>query len=251
MGLMLQKRFDVNNKVYEKYGDQWYQADNDPVALLRAEGHFKNQWIEQKLLENKKTGVALLDIACGGGFLPNHFAKLGYECHGVDIFDSCLKTAEKYDETKSVKYRYGDAHQLPYANESFDVVCIMDFLEHTPDPQVAMNEACRVLKKDGILFFHTFNRNRLCWLVIIKLVEWLVPNTPKKLHILDYFIKPNELEKMLNKNGLVSNEMTGIRPVIFQKPLWKGMFTRIISDHFAFALTSSLLCSYMGFAQKK
>jgi SAM-dependent methyltransferase len=44
---------------------------------------------------------------------------------------------------------FGDAQSLPFADESFDTVLLLDVLEHLPEPERALLEARRVLKTNG------------------------------------------------------------------------------------------------------
>ena len=71
-----------------------------------------------------------------------------------------------------------DAFALPFPHQSFDVICAMDFLEHVEMPEQIIRNSARLLRPNGLFFFHTFNRNLLSYVVVIKGVEWCVPNTP-------------------------------------------------------------------------
>lgn len=51
----------------------------------------------------------------------------------------------------NVKGVYGDACDLPFENETFDVVMSYEFFEHVTDVNLAMKEQIRVLRSDGIL----------------------------------------------------------------------------------------------------
>jgi len=81
----------------------------------------------------------VLDIGCGDrwveGALPPGAAYVGLD----------------YPPTVSLGYAgrpdvFGDAHCLPFPNDSFDTVILMDVLEHLPQPDAAIVEARRVLK---------------------------------------------------------------------------------------------------------
>ena len=69
----------VNNDIYEAYGDRWYTAQDDPVALLRAESKTKTPWvisqIEARFPLTEATRV--LDIGCGRGQLCRIVKVLG------------------------------------------------------------------------------------------------------------------------------------------------------------------------------
>lgn len=235
----------VDNSIYEQYGDKWYTADDDPVALLRAENKIKTPWILERIKKTSK----ILDVGCGAGFLTNELALAGHDVSGVDLSGESLEVAKRFDKTASVKYQLADAYGLPFPDGSFDVVCALDFLEHVEDPQRAIAEFSRVLKPGGQFFFHTFSRNFLSWLVIIKLVEWLIPKTPKNMHVLHLFIKPNELKVFCLNHQMEVQELTGIKPVFSSIPISR-IFSGRVPPEMRFELTRSLALSYMGMASK-
>ena len=49
----MEKTNKINNTFYDHYGDRWYYAYDDPVALLRAENEIKFPWILEKINSNK------------------------------------------------------------------------------------------------------------------------------------------------------------------------------------------------------
>jgi 2-polyprenyl-6-hydroxyphenyl methylase/3-demethylubiquinone-9 3-methyltransferase len=244
----------INNDIYDGLGERWYTAHDDPVALLRKESATKIPWVLAKIQSELKTETGsqprLLDVGCGAGFLTNRLAKENFEVHGVDLSADSLRVARAYDSTKSVKYITADAYKLPYPDNTFDVVTSMDFLEHVENPEAVIKEISRVLKPRALFFFHTFNRNWLAYVIIIKLVEWFVKNTPKHMHILRLFIKPKELAQMCEDHGMATKEFVGVRPR-FTTITIKSLFTGIVPENFGFTLTGSTLLSYLGFAVKK
>lgn len=242
----------VNNAVYNTYGDRWYDADDDPVALLRAESKTKTPWIIDRIKEHNllNQSTKVLDVGCGAGFLSNELAKQGLQVTGVDLSEESLKIAAKHNSTKCVHYQTADAYKLPFGDSTFDVLTAMDFLEHVENPDQVIKEFSRVLKPNGIFIFHTFNRNILAHLIIIKVVEWIVKNTPKNLHVIQLFIKPKELANYCELAGMTTKEMIGIKPVFSTIP-FKNLFTGVVPKTLKFEFTKSLLLSYMGFAIKR
>ncbi|MCO4754874.1 MAG: 3-demethylubiquinone-9 3-O-methyltransferase, partial [Bacteriovoracaceae bacterium] len=204
----------INNDFYNTLGEDWYTAKNNPIAILREEQKAKNPWILSHI--NKHFSGAkdlkILDIGCGAGFLTNTLAMEYDQVIGLDASKSSLEVARNHDQTSKVEYLQGDAYNLPFSDQSLDVVCAMDFLEHVENPRTVIKEAARTLKPNGLFFFHTFNRNFLSWLIVIKCMEWFVPNTPDNLHKLDLFIKPSELDLMMDQHGLTSIQWRGLRP---------------------------------------
>jgi 2-polyprenyl-6-hydroxyphenyl methylase/3-demethylubiquinone-9 3-methyltransferase len=251
----------VNNAFYDTLGDRWLYAQDDPVALLRAEGLAKQAWVKTQLEKFMGGGVhavaasgeygaplKVLDVGCGAGFLARALRGAGHDVHALDYSLPSLRVSQSLDQ--SLYYLRGDALQLPYADGSFDVVTSMDFLEHIEDPAASVREAARVLKPGGLFFFHTFNRNPLAWLIIIKGVEWFVKNTPEHMHVLRLFIKPRELAEMCGQAGLEPIAWTGVRPDFFRRAFWKMLATRTVPEDFRFVTTPSLMLSYLGVARK-
>jgi len=236
----------VNNRFYDELGEGWYSDDNHPVALLRRENAIRIPWIAKTL----SPASALLDIGCGAGFLTNALPKEGHTVTGIDLSEPSLAIAKSRDETQSVRYLTAQATSLPFPDATFDAVCAMDLLEHVEEPQLVIQEASRVLKPRGLFFFHTFNRNLLSYLLIIKGVDWFVPNAPKNMHVYPLFIKPKELAEMCETHRLRLAALHGFRPC-FSRPLWKMLLQRRIPSDLSFRFCRSLQTGYCGYARKR
>jgi 2-polyprenyl-6-hydroxyphenyl methylase/3-demethylubiquinone-9 3-methyltransferase len=239
----------VNNDFYDGYGERWYTAQDDPVGLLRAENRLLGPWVVAEIRRRRRGGsVRVLDVGCGAGFLANELARNGFQVTGIDASEGSLDVARRHDSTGSVDYRSGDALYLTFPDQSFDVVCAMDFLEHVESPERVVSEAARVLAPEGLLFFHTFNRNPLSWLMVIKGVEWFVKNTPLNMHCLPNFIKPAELRRMCESSGLRVEYYRGLAPVAWNSAFWKMILTGKVEDGFTFAFMRFAPAGYAGVA---
>ncbi|MBS0652162.1 MAG: 3-demethylubiquinone-9 3-O-methyltransferase [Verrucomicrobia bacterium] len=240
----------INNAFYDDLNDAWYEEDCHPIALLRAENAVRNPWILKTLKDYGKKSCRILDIGCGGGLLSNELARAGHVVTGIDLSQSSLDQAKKRDVSKSVEYIYCNAEKIPFEDETFDVVCAMDFLEHVESPETIIQEASRLLKPGGLFFFHTFNRNFLSYLLVIKCVEWLVPNVPRNMHVYNLFIRPDELKSMCLKSGLHMRSIQGLMPDMKSAGFWKSFVKRKVSSDFRFAFTPSIKVGFVGFACK-
>lgn len=242
----MERESGINNDFYEELAEKWYTATDHPIALLRAENAVRIPWIIKEIGQNK----SVLDIGCGAGILTNALAKTGHKVSGIDLSESSLKIAKQRDTTQTVDYQTANAYAIPYPDQTFDVVCAMDVLEHVEEPRRLIKEASRVLKSDGLFFFHTFNRNFLSYFVIIKGVDWCVPNAPPNMHVYPLFIKPKELRKMCLDMDLQITKLHGFRPQIFSLPFFKMLFTRKIPHNFGFCFSKSLATGYCGISKK-
>ena len=100
-------------------------------------------------------GTRLLEVGCGAGAV---LAVLGQEFPGVDLVGvdrepRQLEFAARHLERSGVRAQLveADALALPFADESFDHVWMMWFLEHVGDPPSALREARRVLVPGGAI----------------------------------------------------------------------------------------------------
>lgn len=240
----------INNDVYDALADRWYEAQDDPIALLRNQHKVQLPWVLDEIRRNIGYRAEILDMGCGAGFLSNDLALAGHKVTGIDLSTSSLKVAENRDKTKSVRYLQGDVYQVPFPRESFDVVTSMDLLEHVSDPQKVIREATRVLRPGGLFFYNTFHKNPLSWLVVIKGMEWFVKNTPDHYHVYSLFISPKKLKGMLEEAGLEHMQIRGIRPVFAQKAIFNLIRTGEVPKDFKFKFSKAALIAYTGVAKK-
>lgn len=240
----------IDNTWYAGLGARWYTARDTPIALLRAESRHRNPWIAGAIARHRDGRPAcVLDLGCGAGFLANYLAAAGHRVTGIDTTAENLVVARQYDRTGQVTYAVADACALPFAAGTFDVVCTMDLIEHVENPEGLIAEASRVLAPGGQLYFHTFNRNWLAYLIVIKGVELFVANTPKDLHVLRLFRTPDEIAAMLQRHELELACLRGSRPR-FRWPLWRMLLTGNVGDDFAFTFTRSTKLGFTGYASK-
>ena len=236
----------VNNAVYDTLGEQWYDTEASPFALLRAESRHRNPWLAEVLGPGRRD---VLDVGCGAGYLTNDLAARGHRVTGLDTSADALAVARGHDATHRVEYVVGDACALPFDDARFDAVCAMDLLEHVTAPDRVIAEAARVVRPGGLVFFHTFNRTWQAHLIVIKGVEWFVRNTPKDLHVIELFRAPEEVAAMCRRVGLAPACLHGSRPRL-RWPLWRMLLTGKVGDDFAFTFTRSTKLGYTGYARK-
>lgn len=93
----------------------------------------------------------ILEVGCGSGRFIASVARArpDLEAHGCDLSETAVAVAAKRSEIRAA---VASADALPYAEQSFAAVLMVDVLEHLPDPLAALREARRVMQPGGV--FH-------------------------------------------------------------------------------------------------
>lgn len=108
---------------------------------------------------------AIIDVGCAQGNFSLALAKINYKTYGVDLrskFIAYAKLKASFEEEKyNVEWMVADAKNLPFQRDSIDCVLLLEILEHTTMPEKMIEEACRVLKKEGYLIVSTVNQKRM------------------------------------------------------------------------------------------
>jgi SAM-dependent methyltransferase len=102
-------------------------------------------------LASIKPGQRVLDAACGPGLLACALAADGAELTGLDLTPAMLREAERRSTAQGQKISWieGDITCLPFADESFDLVCSRYSLHHLLSPAQALAEMIRVCRPGG------------------------------------------------------------------------------------------------------
>lgn len=89
----------------------------------------------------------ILDLGCGNGRVGALFVE-NNEVFGIDFSESAIAEAKK----RGIKAQVGDINsKLPFNDEAFDTVLLIEIMEHVFDPLFLLQESYRVLKKGGTL----------------------------------------------------------------------------------------------------
>ncbi|HJH31769.1 MAG TPA: class I SAM-dependent methyltransferase [Methanosarcinaceae archaeon] len=95
--------------------------------------------------------LKILDVGTGTGFLSLLFAEMEHSVTGIDLSKGMLEKARhnagKLDLT--VDFIHGDAENLPFEDETFDIVINRHLLWTIPNPRIAVDEWSRVVKSGG------------------------------------------------------------------------------------------------------
>ncbi|MCR5389444.1 MAG: GNAT family N-acetyltransferase [Lachnospiraceae bacterium] len=106
----------------------------------------------------------VLEIATGPGMIAKQVADEAKSMTATDFSEKMLAVARRGEVPSNLKFEQADACKLPYDDNSFDVVIIANALHVIPEPEKALAEIRRVIRKDGILIAPNFihdNKNKI------------------------------------------------------------------------------------------
>ncbi len=126
-----------------------------------------------------REGATLLDVACGTGVAAITAARAGATVCGLDLSPVLLEEARKNSGILGavIQFGEGDVENLPYTDNSFDVVLSQFGHMFAPRPDVAVSEMLRVLKPGGRIAFSTWPPELLVG-SLFTLVARYVPGPP-------------------------------------------------------------------------
>ncbi|NCU30782.1 class I SAM-dependent methyltransferase [Candidatus Saccharibacteria bacterium] len=160
----------------------------DTGERLIPEGHTQSLTYGEHLsrysavLELVKDKV-VIDIASGAGYGTNLIASKAKHVTGVDYSKEAIEYASNLYKSKNLKFVQGNASNLPFEDNIFDVVVSLETIEHLEDPEKFVIEVKRVLKPEGIFIVSTPNDD-----------EYIEGN---EFHLHEFCLK--DLEKLVNK----------------------------------------------------
>jgi len=133
---------DFNSKTFGKY-----KALDFGKVYLRKVTNFL-----EKI--NDKKGLRVLDIGCADGSFSKYLKDLGFEVYGVDISKEAIDNAKRLGINAMI---HDVSKKFSFEDGFFDIVVMMEVIEHVYDTDFLLDEINRITKKDGILIITTPN----------------------------------------------------------------------------------------------
>lgn len=142
-----------------------------------SENHWKLFYSDDEI-----AGKKVLDAGCGTGIFSIIFAKNGAgSVTGIDISEGSLETARGLKDKfhlETAHFQKEDMLNLPFADESFDIVWAWGTVHHTTDPFAAIEELIRVLKKEGSILLAVYTKTKITFLH--EFIRKTLIRTPKR-----------------------------------------------------------------------
>ena len=217
----------IDKKEIEKFSrlaKDWWNP-NGKFKPLHLFNPTRIEFIKEKLIShfnldrNKKKllkGLEILDIGCGGGLLCEPLTRLGAKMTGIDVSKNNINVAKLHSKKMGLNIKYINCSpENIRTKKKFDVILNMEVIEHVSNVNLFINNCSRLIKKNGIMFVATINKNLKSYLFAIVGAEYILRWLPIGTHDWNKFLTPQELESVANKNKLIQNDMTGVKFNIF------------------------------------
>jgi 2-polyprenyl-3-methyl-5-hydroxy-6-metoxy-1,4-benzoquinol methylase len=191
----------LNPRIRQDLVIEGYSEGSDENFVSQAKGRELTFNKSMKSIEKFCKKGKILDIGTAGGSFLRVAQKRGWEVHGVEPNKWCCDWGK---HNYGIDIKQGTIFENEFVDEFFDVVCLWDVLEHTPDPSKTLLECNRILKKNGIL------------VVNYPDVGSFLAKTMKKkwmffLSVHLYYFTRNTIRRILNKTEF---KMIKIKPHI-------------------------------------
>ena len=209
---------------FSKIAKDWWNP-NGKFKPLHLFNPARIKFIKEKLIFyfklNPNSSITLkklkiLDIGCGGGLLCEPLSRLGAEITGIDASKNNIEVAKLHSKEMNlnINYIHCSPENLNFENE-FDVILNMEVVEHVSNVNLFMQNCSKLIKKNGIMFVATINKNLKSYIFGVLGAEYILRWLPIGTHDWDKFLTPQDLEIIASKNNLILDETVGMKFNLF------------------------------------
>ncbi len=150
---------DEAGNIKDKVESYWTKRANSFFELRHdeIESEKSAKWLEEiKQLLPAGESLNILDLGCGTGYFEVILGREGHKVTGIDLTEEMITKANEMIriyglDSNDVKAMVGDAENVAFADESFDVVITRNLTWTLPHPIDAYKDWYRVLRKGGVL----------------------------------------------------------------------------------------------------
>lgn len=179
------------------------------VGLLKRECAAQFQRDEHAMRPFER--LKLLDIGCAAGLITEPMARMGFDVTGIDLAERNIAIAKQHAEQSGLTIRYESTPLENLPDEpTYDVITLLEVVEHVPDVGAMVAEAAKRLKPGGILLGSTLNRTLKAYALAIVGAEYVLRWLPKGTHEWNKFVTPDEFAAHMEAAGLEPGERIGM-----------------------------------------
>lgn len=179
-----------------------------------------------------KPGIKILDIAAGTGASTRPLVDAGADVIAVDFSAGMINVGKK--RNKDIKFVQGDALNLPFEDNSFDVTTISFGLRNTSNINLALKDALRVTKVGGRIVIAEFSHpsNFLFRKIYLNYLMKALPIISRKIskNPEAYVYLAESIRAWPNQEGLASK----MRDAGWKSVAWQDLTFGIVAVHIGY-----------------
>jgi demethylmenaquinone methyltransferase / 2-methoxy-6-polyprenyl-1,4-benzoquinol methylase len=179
-----------------------------------------------------KPGIKILDIAAGTGASTRPLVDAGADVIAVDFSAGMINVGKK--RNKDIKFVQGDALNLPFEDNSFDVTTISFGLRNTSSINLALKDALRVTKVGGRIIIAEFSHpsNFLFRKIYLNYLMKALPIISRKIskNPEAYVYLAESIRAWPNQEGLASK----MRDAGWKSVAWQDLTFGIVAVHIGY-----------------
>ncbi len=212
------KYFEGINTYASLFGDQWKQ-----YKKTQLDSYTGSPISESRLnrclgdLQNNLKGKLVLEAGCGAGRFTEVLLKQGATLVSSDLSSAVEVNIENFPLADNHLVIQADINDMPFADETFDVVVCLGVIQHTPDTEKTIEDLYKLVKKGGILVIdhYTFDKSNYLRTAPLyraylrkKTADYTIPYTQKLIK------RYLPLHKKFSRNKFMSVLINRFSPVI-------------------------------------
>lgn len=206
---------------FNEIADEWWNPEGKFKPLHQL-NYTRLKWIRSKLIKHFSlheenitglNGISVLDVGCGGGLISEPISRMGCKVLAIDAGNENIHVAKKHAEDSNIQINYQctSAETLALSGQTFDVVLALEIVEHVLDLKQFLLSLTKLTKREGILIISTLNRTTKSFIYGILGAEYVMRWLPRGTHRWDRFVKPSELNSLLELRGFYAEDMIGLK----------------------------------------
>jgi 2-polyprenyl-3-methyl-5-hydroxy-6-metoxy-1,4-benzoquinol methylase len=137
-------------RYYSKINSEFYSGSEENGGNINQ----KEYADYTKLIKEKIKSGKLLEVGCGKGYFLQKLQENGFECYGVEPSPLAAGFAKN---KLNLQVENAFLNESSFYNIKFDVVVMIDVVEHISNMQLFMEQVTSVIKPGGLLFIGTGN----------------------------------------------------------------------------------------------
>ena len=221
---------------FSKLASDWWNP-NGKFKPLHLFNPARIKFIKEKLIyyfgldpkaQEPLKKINILDIGCGGGLLCEPLKRLGATVTGIDASKNNIEVAKFHAKEMNLNINYIKCSpENLKCNNKFDVILNMEVVEHVSNVDLFIQNCSLLIKKKGIMFVATINKNLKSYLYAILGAEYILRWLPIGTHDWDKFLTPQKLEIIATRNNFIADKIVGMKFNLFLKKWYQSADTSV------------------------